>query len=498
MDLTTAPANSYQVSDSCVPFSLKSKTEGFLCPPLDGDVLLRVRHFDAKTGCKISAFRLGFNTNYIPGTNFLHFPNSGLDTAAREFPADGFVDLFFEDAGGAMKSDEEIKQGTVVFERAKNIFETTKEVGGVLNSVRACVGRRVCACADECWNLLQLWSSTSLILSLLCSSSCSSLLFFIQEEAQRQREQMLAEKQESSSSGGGGSKAHSSKTDETGEEEFARLQEKLGIEGEYDLNWSSPSSKGGAGGSGASPAPVRSDDRTPSPEIVQSIATPPGSGSERASPTHRGRTSNEVPSRGGGNMESINLLDMEDEDHHVPGRGAGVAPTSPHSIAEAEAAPPRKRPPPPPPPAPQSAASQILHGGGSSSGAAAPSLEDLDLLGDSTPPSPKSRPSAAEKTAQGAPAPASPPPPEEDDLLLFLDASAGTPPDAVSPSSNTNAISADNDLLGAPREDHRTTTMLNDLLGAPPEDHDALLDDLLLIGEPSAGTASDDLDAFLK
>ena len=62
----------YYSSDACVPFNLKSGSS-FLCPPLDGDVLVRVRHFDKDSGQKISALRLGFNTLFVPETGFAHF-----------------------------------------------------------------------------------------------------------------------------------------------------------------------------------------------------------------------------------------------------------------------------------------------------------------------------------------------------------------------------------------------------------------------------------------
>ena len=40
---------------------------------MDGDVLVRVRHFDKDSQQKISALRLGFNTLFIPETGFAHF-----------------------------------------------------------------------------------------------------------------------------------------------------------------------------------------------------------------------------------------------------------------------------------------------------------------------------------------------------------------------------------------------------------------------------------------
>ncbi|CAD7949101.1 unnamed protein product [Amoebophrya sp. A25] len=125
----TSPSREYFASDTCVPFALKDDGK-YLCPPLDGDVLLRVRHFDKRNRAKSSAFRLGFNTNYV-SSNFLHFPNSELDTATIEFPADGFVDLFFEDAneenGGETKSAGNIEKEGAVFERAKQLFDEIRE-----------------------------------------------------------------------------------------------------------------------------------------------------------------------------------------------------------------------------------------------------------------------------------------------------------------------------------------------------------------------------------
>ncbi|CAD7926498.1 unnamed protein product [Amoebophrya sp. A120] len=124
LDPATSPAQEYYTSDSCVPFTLKD-AEKFLCPSLDGDVLVRVRHYDKKTKQKSSAFRLGFNTNYVSG-NFLHFPNTELDTATMEFPRDGFVDLFFEEDGAKKKTKETLSQEAEVFQRARQLFEEIK------------------------------------------------------------------------------------------------------------------------------------------------------------------------------------------------------------------------------------------------------------------------------------------------------------------------------------------------------------------------------------
>jgi len=60
--------------DQLVTFPLRSegeveaeekKEERFFCPPVDGDILIRVRHFDKESKQKTSAFRLGFNSHFL-------------------------------------------------------------------------------------------------------------------------------------------------------------------------------------------------------------------------------------------------------------------------------------------------------------------------------------------------------------------------------------------------------------------------------------------------
>ena len=75
--ISSAPPNEYYGSDTCVPFG------DIRTPALDGDMLVRVRHFDKATKQSGSAFRLCFNTHFIGKGRVLRSLKAGSKNSAE-------------------------------------------------------------------------------------------------------------------------------------------------------------------------------------------------------------------------------------------------------------------------------------------------------------------------------------------------------------------------------------------------------------------------------
>jgi protein-tyrosine phosphatase len=80
---------------------------------LYGDVLVRCRHVDARTGKRVSMFRAGFHTGYIPQL-VQRLPRSQCDGAVHDarFETDFFVDLIFAPAPTTDPKTPTAKQST--------------------------------------------------------------------------------------------------------------------------------------------------------------------------------------------------------------------------------------------------------------------------------------------------------------------------------------------------------------------------------------------------